>query len=43
VRETEDEVLVTAEMPGLEEKDFELNLAQDVLTLKGEKLELKSR
>ena len=37
VRETDDAVLVTAEMPGLEEKDFELNLCEGVLTLKGEK------
>jgi HSP20 family protein len=37
VRETDDEVLVTAEMPGLEEKDFELTLAQDELTIRGEK------
>ena len=37
VSETDDEVLVTAEMPGLEKKDFELNLAGDLLTLKGEK------
>jgi HSP20 family protein len=37
VSETDDEVLVTVEMPGLEEKDFELNLAGDMLTLKGEK------
>jgi HSP20 family protein len=37
VSETDDEVLVTAEMPGLEKKDFELNLAGDRLTLKGEK------
>jgi HSP20 family protein len=37
VSETGDEVLVTAEMPGLEEKDFELNLTGDLLTLKGEK------
>ena len=35
--ETDDEVLVTAEMPGLEEKDFELNLTEGFLTLKGEK------
>ena len=35
--DTDDEVLVTAEMPGLEEKDFELNLTGDLLTLKGEK------
>ena len=37
VHETDDAVLVTAEMPGLEEKDFELNLVGDLLTLKGEK------
>jgi len=37
VRETEDAVLVTAEMPGLEEKDFELELGDGVLTLRGEK------
>jgi len=37
VRETDDAVLVTAEMPGLEEKDFELNFCKGVLTLKGEK------
>ena len=37
VSETDNEVVVTAEMPGLEEKDFELNLTGDLLTLKGEK------
>ncbi len=37
VSETDDEVVVTAEMPGLEEKDFEVNLTGDLLTLKGEK------
>jgi HSP20 family protein len=37
VRETDDTVLVTAEMPGLEEKDFELTLTQSALTLRGEK------
>ena len=37
VRETDDEVLVTAEMPGLDEKDFELSLEQGALTVKGEK------
>lgn len=37
VRETEQEVVVSAEMPGLEEKDFELTLTENVLTLKGEK------
>ena len=37
VRETDDTVLVEAEMPGLEEKDFELTLTQSALTLRGEK------
>ena len=37
IRESDDEVIVTAEMPGLEEKDFELTLTEDLLTLKGEK------
>jgi HSP20 family protein len=37
LRETDEEVLVSAEMPGLEEKDFELTLSQGLLTLKGEK------
>jgi HSP20 family protein len=37
VRETDDAILVEVEMPGLEEKDFELTLAQHTLTLRGEK------
>ena len=37
VRETDDTVLVEAEMPGLDEKDFELTLNQSTLTLRGEK------
>jgi len=37
VRETEEEIVLTAELPGLEEKDFEVVLENDVLTLKGEK------
>ena len=35
--ETEKEIVVTAEMPGLDDKDFEVNVSGDVLTLKGEK------
>ena len=35
--ENEKEIVVTAEMPGLDEKDFEVTVAGDVLTLKGEK------
>ncbi len=37
VAETDKEVLVNAELPGLDEKDFEVTLAGDVLTIKGEK------
>jgi HSP20 family protein len=37
VAETDKEVVITAEMPGLDEKDFEVSLSGDLLTLKGEK------
>lgn len=37
VRESDEEYVVTAELPGLEESDFEVCLDDDVLTLKGEK------
>src|SRR5260370_17102861 len=37
VSETEKEVKVVAELPGMEEKDVELTLRDGVLTLKGEK------
>lgn len=37
VSETEDEVQVAAELPGLEEKDIEVGLDGDVLTISGEK------
>ncbi len=37
VRETDEELIVTAELPGLEEKDFEVLLEDDVLTIKGKK------
>jgi HSP20 family protein len=37
VSETDKEIRVTAELPGLEEKDFEVTLDDDVLTLRGEK------
>jgi HSP20 family protein len=37
IAETDKDVVVTAELPGLHEKDFELTLSGDVLTLKGEK------
>ncbi len=37
VKETEKGLEVTAELPGVDEKDIELELADDVLTIKGEK------
>jgi HSP20 family protein len=37
VYETEKDVKVTAEVPGMEEKDFEVTLDKDVLTISGEK------
>ncbi len=37
VAETENEIEITAELPGLEEKDVEVNVADNVLTIKGEK------
>ena len=39
VEETETEVRVTAELPGLEEKNFEVHLTDDALLLKGERRE----
>lgn len=41
VKETDAEVRVTAELPGVEEKDVEVSLSGDVLTIKGEKKEEK--
>ena len=35
--ETKHEFVVTAELPGLNEKDIQLSLADDVLTIKGER------
>jgi HSP20 family protein len=37
ISDGEKEILVTAEVPGLEEKDIEVELEDGVLTLKGEK------
>jgi HSP20 family protein len=37
VSESEKEVKVSAELPGLEEKDIDVTLADNVLTIKGEK------
>jgi len=37
VSETEESVVVEAELPGMDEKDIELTLQDNVLTIKGEK------
>ena len=37
VTESDKEVVVTAELPGLDDKDFEVTLTGDLLTIKGEK------
>ena len=37
IDETDKEVVITAEMPGLDEKDFQISVSGDMLTIKGEK------
>lgn len=37
VSETDDEVRINADLPGMDEKDIEVALDEDVLTLRGEK------
>ena len=39
VREATDEIILTAELPGMSEGDFELNVKDNILTLRGEKSE----
>ena len=41
VAETDEEITVTAELPGVEQKEVDITIADDVLTLKGEKKEEK--
>ncbi|MFQ5451916.1 MAG: Hsp20/alpha crystallin family protein [Nitrospinaceae bacterium] len=41
VAETDDEVKVTAELPGMDEKDIDVSLSKNILTLKGEKKQEK--
>jgi len=41
VTESDKDVVVSAELPGLDEKDLDISLARGVLTLKGEKKEEK--
>jgi HSP20 family protein len=37
VSETDNEIMITAEMPGLERKDVEITIEDDILTIRGEK------
>jgi HSP20 family protein len=37
IAESDDELRLTAELPGLEDKDFEVTIDGDLLTIKGEK------
>ena len=37
VTETDKEIEITAELPGLEEKDVQINIADNILTIRGEK------
>ena len=37
VRETDDEILVNVEIPGMDEKNLKVSVRENVLTLKGEK------
>ncbi|MGO9379587.1 MAG: Hsp20/alpha crystallin family protein [Dissulfurispiraceae bacterium] len=41
VAETDKEIRITAELPGMDEKDIDVSLQNDVLTIKGEKKEEK--
>ena len=41
MEETDKEIVVKAEMPGLEPRDFQISLADNILTIKGEKNEEK--
>jgi HSP20 family protein len=41
VSETDKEMRITAELPGIEEKDVEVSLSGDAITIKGEKREEK--
>ena len=43
VSETDKEFELTAELPGLEEKDVEVNVADNILTIRGEKKAEKER
>jgi HSP20 family protein len=37
MRETDNQVLLNAELPGVDEKDIDISVADDILTISGEK------
>ncbi|NOX89960.1 MAG: Hsp20/alpha crystallin family protein, partial [Calditrichaeota bacterium] len=41
VKEKDDEFVVTAELPGMDAKDVDISISDDILTLRGEKKEEK--
>ena len=41
ISETEHEIMIKAELPGIDQKDIDVSLSGDVLTIKGEKKEEK--
>ena len=41
ITETDDRVTVKAELPGIEEKDIDINISGNVLTIRGEKKRLR--
>ncbi len=43
VSETKDEIVVKAEVPGMEAKDIDISLSGDVLTIKGQKKQEKKQ
>ena len=43
VHETDSEVVVKAEIPGMEQKDINVTIKDNVLTLKGEKMQEKEK
>ncbi len=43
VEETDKEVVITADLPGIDPKEIEITLAHDVLTLRGERKEEREK
>ena len=43
IKETKDDILLTAEIPGMSKDDVKISLAENMLTIKGEKKEEKKK